>query len=262
MSSTPIPSETPRRRSGAAVRRGDAAANDESRQASLQAAAALAARPLLVGLEQKVDPVHSALVVIDVQNDFCAPGGMMDREGHDLDAVQAMAAALPRLLEAARSAGVLVVFVRNVYSTAPNRYLSDVWLEQAARRRRGSYTLAAVCAPGSWEGDFYGDVRPLPEEVVVTKHRFSAFHDTDLETVLRTRAARTVVLAGVASNVCVETTAREAFVRDYYVVFLADGTAAYSRSAHDATLRVVDQFFGEIARIDDVVACWKAAASG
>lgn len=70
------------------------------------------------------------------------------------------------------------------------------------------------------------------------------------------------MLAGVASNVCVETTAREAFVRDYYVVFLADGTAAYSRSAHDATLRVVDQFFGEIARIDDVVACWKAAASG
>ena len=233
---------------------------DHPSAASLEAAAALSSRPLLVGLEQKVDPGHTALVVVDVQNDFCAPGGMMDKEGSDLEAVQQMAAALPRLIAEARAAGVLVVFVRNVYTTEPNRYLSDVWLEQAARRRKGSYTISPVCTPESWEGDFYGDVRPLPDEPVVTKHRFSAFHNSDLETVLRARSTRTVVLAGVASNVCVETTAREAFVRDYYVVFLSDGTAAYSRPAHDATLSVIDQFFGEVARIDDVVACWRTPA--
>lgn len=226
---------------------------------SLEAAAALSSRPLLVGLEQKVDPEHAALVVVDVQNDFCAPGGMMDKEGNDLEAVQQMAAALPRLIAEARAAGVLVVFVRNVYTTEPNSYLSDVWLEQAARQRKGSYTVSPVCAPGSWEGDFYGDVRPLPDEPVVTKHRFSGFHNSDLETVLRARSTRTVVLAGVASNVCVETTAREAFVRDYYVVFLSDGTATYSHPAHEATLRVIDQFFGEVASIDDVVACWHTA---
>jgi 2,6-dihydroxypseudooxynicotine hydrolase len=224
---------------------------------AFEAAAQLSSRPLLVGLDRKVDPTHTALVVIDVQNDFCASGGMMEREGHDLSAVQEMAASLARLLAAARSARTLVVFVRNVYSTEPNRYLSDVWLEQAARQRKGSYTISPVCAPGSWEGDFYGEVRPLPDEPVVTKHRFSAFHNTDLETVLRARAIRTVVLAGVASNVCVETTAREAFVRDYYVVFLSDGTAAYDTGAHEATLRVVDQFFGEVASIDDVVSCWE-----
>jgi ureidoacrylate peracid hydrolase len=223
-----------------------------------EAAAALSARPLLAGLEQKVAPEHAALLVIDVQNDFCAPGGMMDREGNDLSAVQEMAAALPRLIAQARAAGLLVVFVRNVYTTESNSYLSDVWLEQAARQRKGSYTVSPVCAPGSWEGDFYADVRPLPAEPVVTKHRFSAFHNSDLETVLRARSIRTVVLAGVASNVCVETTAREAFVRDYYVVFLADGTATYSRPAHEATLRVVDQFFGQVASIDEVLACWRA----
>jgi ureidoacrylate peracid hydrolase len=230
-----------------------------SSRTSFEAAAALSSRPLLVDLEQKVEPVHAALLVIDVQNDFCAPGGMMDREGNDLGAVQEMAAALPGLIAEARAAGVLVVFVRNVYTTEPNRYLSDVWLEQAARQRQGSYTLSAVCAPGSWEGDFYAGVQPLPDEPIVTKHRFSAFHNSDLETVLRARSIRTVVLAGVASNVCVETTAREAFVRDYYVVFLADGTATYSRSGHEATLRVVDQFFGQVASIDEVVSCWQAA---
>ena len=232
---------------------------DRSSRTPLEAAAALSSRPLLVSLDQKVHPDHTALVVIDVQNDFCAPGGMMDREGNDLSAVQDMAAALPRLIAEARLAGALVVFVRNVYSTESNCYLSDVWLEQASRQRKGSYTVAPVCAPGSWEGDFYGDVQPLPEEPIVTKHRFSAFHNSDLETVLRTRSIRTVVLAGVASNVCVETTAREAFVRDYYVVFLSDGTATYSRPAHEATLRVIDQFFGQVSSIDDVVACWHAA---
>jgi ureidoacrylate peracid hydrolase len=226
----------------------------------LEAAAALSVRPLLVGIEEKVHPAHTALVIVDVQNDFCASGGMMDREGNDLRAVQEMAAALPNLIAEARSAGVLVVFLRNIYTTEPNRYLSDVWLEQAARQRKGSYTVSPVCAPDSWEADFYGDVRPLPGEPVVTKHRFSAFHNTDLETVLRARAIRTIVFAGVASNVCVETSAREAFVRDYYVVFLSDGTASYSRPAHDATLRVIDQFFGQVASIDDVIANWQADA--
>lgn len=232
-----------------------------SDQSAFDAATQLASRPLLVGLEQKIGPKHTALVVIDVQNDFCAPGGMMAREGNDLGAVQAMAEALPRALTAARTAGALVVFVRNVYSTEANHYLSDVWLEQAARQRKGSYTLAPVCAPGSWEGDFFGQVQPLPDEPVVTKHRFSAFHNSDLETILRARSIRTVVLAGVASNVCVETTAREAFVRDYYVVFLSDGTATYNGPAHEATLRVIDQFFGEVASIDDVVTCWHRAGA-
>lgn len=224
---------------------------------ALEAAAGLAHRPLLTALEEKVRPAHTALLVIDVQNDFCAAGGMMDREGHDLHDVQEMAGALPRLLDAARDAGVLVVFVRNVYSTAQNHYLSDVWLEQASRRRSGSYTVSPVCEAGSWEGDFYS-VRPLPEEPVITKHRFSAFHNTDLETVLRAHSIRSVVLSGVATNVCVETTAREAFVRDYYVVFLSDGTATYDRSGHEATLAAVDRFFGQVATIDDVVACWRS----
>jgi ureidoacrylate peracid hydrolase len=234
--------------------------SEQASPASYEAAVSLSSRPLLDSLEKKVAAGHTALVVIDVQNDFCATGGMMDREGNDLTAVQAMASRLPGLIAEARAAGVLVVFVRNVYSTDANHYLSDVWLEQAARQRRGSYTVSPVCAPDSWEGAFYGDVKPLPDEPVITKHRFSAFHNTDLETVLRARSIRTVVLTGVASNLCVETTAREAFVRDYYVVFLSDGTATYNTAAHEATLRVVDGFFGQVAAIEEVSASWRSTA--
>jgi ureidoacrylate peracid hydrolase len=208
-------------------------------------------------LEDKVRPGRSALIVIDMQNDFCAAGGMMDREGLDLTDVQKMADRLPAFIQAARAAGVLVVFVRNVYSTANNIYLSDSWLEQASRKRQGSYTRREVCAEDSWEGDFYGDIRPLPSEPVVTKHRYSAFYNTDLDTVLRANGVRSIVLTGVATNVCVETTAREGFVRDYYVVMVKDGVATYSDEDQQATLRNIDRFFGEVAAMAEIEAIWQ-----
>jgi len=229
--------------------------------ASARAAAEqLTHRPLLTTLEQKIDPAHAALIVVDMQNDFCAAGGMMDLEEADLGAVQAMAERLPDVLDAARSAGVLVVFVRNVYSTERNVYLSDVWLEQMLRRRGDSYTVREVCGADSWQGDFYGGIAPREGEPIVTKHRYGAFHNTDLEMILRVHGIRTVVLTGVATNACVETTAREAFVHDYYVVFAADGTACYSEEAHEATLRTIDKYFGVVVGLDEVVDVWRGSA--
>ena len=221
-----------------------------------EAADALSHVPILRTLEEKVDPRHAALIVIDVQNDFCAPGGMMDNEGLDVSSAQAMGDRMPGLIDAARRAGSTVVFVRNVYSSSGNSYLSDVWLEQATRRRGESYTKRDVCAAGSWEGDFYGEISPLPDETIITKHRYSGFHNTDLQTVLRANGIRTVVLAGVATNVCVETTAREAFVRDYYVILLDDGTATYTDADHAATLSIIDRNFGQVATIAEVVDAW------
>jgi ureidoacrylate peracid hydrolase len=210
------------------------------------------------GLREKVDPRHTALVVIDMQNDFIADEGLIAREGRDVSQAKEMAEHLPKLIEAARAAGVFVVFVRNVYTSEQNFYLSDVWLEQAARKRAGGYTRIRVCAAGSWGGDFYGDVRPKPNDPIVTKHRYSAFYNTDLDTILRANGIRTVVFTGVVTDVCVETSAREAFLRDYYVVVARDGTAAYVQADHDMTLKNIDRFFGEIASIDELTALWPA----
>ena len=212
----------------------------------------------LRGLTDKVGAGHTALIVIDVQNDFCAPGGMMDKEGMDLSSVQEMAERLPPLISAARAAGVLVVFVRNVYTSEHNFYLSDAWLEQASRTRKGSYTRRGVCMEGAWEGEFYGDVRPEPRDPVVTKHRFNAFRNTDLDTILRANGIRTTVFTGVATNVCVETSARDAFMHDYYVVFTTDGTATYAREDHEATLRNIGHNFGELASVAELQAIWMA----
>lgn len=210
------------------------------------------------GLREKVNPRHTALVIIDMQNDFIADEGLIAREGRDVSQAKEMAKHLPELIKTARAAGVFVVFVRNVYTSDHNFYLSDVWLEQAARKRAGGYTRIPVCEAGSWGGDFYGEVRPQPHDPIVTKHRYSAFYNTDLETILRANGIRTVVLTGVVTNVCVETSAREAFVRDYYVVVVRDGTAAYVQADHDMTLNNIDRFFGETASIEDLTAVWPA----
>jgi ureidoacrylate peracid hydrolase len=213
-------------------------------------------RPLGV-LNEKVRAGQAALVVVDMQNDFCADGGMMSREGLDLSEVKKTAERLPEFIQAARDVGMLVIFVRNIYSSNGNAYLSDSWLEQASRKRQGSYTRREVCASESWEGDFYGAIRPAAGDPVITKHRYSAFHNTDLDTVLRANGIRSIILTGVATNVCVETTAREGFVRDYYIVMVKDGCATYSVADHEATLRNIDRFFGEVTSISEIMDIWR-----
>jgi ureidoacrylate peracid hydrolase len=222
----------------------------------LEAAGRLAHVDLLKTIREKVNPRHCALLVIDMQNDFIADGGLISKDGRDTGEAKKLAGRLPALLAAARRAGVLVIFIRNIYTTGQNLYLSDSWLEQAVRRRKGGYTTIPVCGPDSWGGDFYGEVRPLPTEAVVSKHRYSGFHNTNLETILRAHGIRTVVTTGVVSNVCVETTAREAFIRDYYVVLPRDAAAAYSIADHAQTLANIDRFFGELSSIEELCSIW------
>ena len=129
-------------------------------QDNLAAAARLAHVAPLGSLREKVDPNHAALIVIDMQNDFCARGGLVDKGGRDVSAVQDMARHLPALIESARKAGALVIFVRSVYTTDDNRYFRTSGSSRrrasraAATRRRRSVATAhgkaittATCGP-------------------------------------------------------------------------------------------------------------------
>ena len=222
----------------------------------MAAARRIAHTPPLTCLADKIRPSHTALILIDVQNDFCASDGFVAKGGRDVSLVQEMTERLPELLDRARAAGVMVVFVRCSYSSDDNRYLSDVWLEQAARRQGGGYTLSPVCHDGTKGAEFYGDIAPAPGDVVIVKHRYSAFHGTELDVVLRSHGVRTVVLTGVSTHVCVETTAREAFVRDYYTVVVSDCSAAYSEQEHETALKLIDRFFGEVTSLDEICRLW------
>ena len=201
----------------------------------------------LMTLAEKLNPGWTALICIDYQNDFCAEGGALDRCGFDVKPMAALAPTLGPFIDGVREAGVPIVFVRNNYATKENWYLSDVLLSQTRRNLKGLYHEVPLCEPGTWGWEYFGGLRPRVGDVEVLKHRFDAFTDTDLDLILRARRIRTLIICGVTTNVCVESTTRHAFFKDYYCVVPSDCVAAYGEDLHAMALRNIDFLFGEVA---------------
>ena len=216
--------------------------------------------PYTLTLAEKIDPAHTVLVIIDYQNDYMAEGGAFGRTGSDVGMMQAIEPALAAIIAAARGAGILVIFVKSVYSTPDNRFLSRAFLHQARRTRGGLYHEVPALQPDSWGGEFYGRVRPEPGDRVVVKHRFSAFVDTELPLLLRSKAIQTIVATGVATQTCVESTVRDAFFRDYFCVVPRECVAAYRVDWHDDALARINRLFGEVADLQDVLDVWATAS--
>jgi ureidoacrylate peracid hydrolase len=207
-------------------------------------------RNILRSLEERVDPRHSALVVVDVQNDFCHEDGGLARAGNDMGLVQEMVPRLAGTVEAARAAGVPLFFLRIIQSDRTN---SDAW--EALEGDGGN----RLVVDGTWGAEYYGPIRPGEGEVEIIKHRHSGFNFTPLDSMLRSLSIRTVVIGGVASNVCVEATARDAADHDYYVVLLSDGSAAVRKELHDATVYTVENYLGSTSSCDQVARIWSSA---
>jgi ureidoacrylate peracid hydrolase len=212
---------------------------------------------MLVGVKNKVRPEHTALVVIDYQNEFCDEEGVFAKAGFDVSPLRAIEGRLVALIDAARKAGIALVWVRCTYSTPGNLYLSPVFMEHALRCWNGRYSEIPVCAEGSWGQQFYGRVHPEPGEAVISKHRYDAFVGTDLDVVLRAKAVQTMVVCGVATNICVETTVRHAFCLDYYAIVPTDAVAAWDQTAHDVALAGIRYAYGELSTVDEIIKCWR-----
>ncbi len=210
--------------------------------------------------DELVDPNTAALIVVDMQNDFCDSKGGLALHGGDPTLIQQMAPRLRRLLEAARKKGLKIVHVRTHHSDWTD---SESWLGRHTSDFR-------ICFPGSWGADYFagfepldddGEYKPGAHEYVVTKHRFSGFVGTDLDQVLRSRGIRSVIMTGEATNVCVESTARDAFMRDYFVAFVGDCTASTNQAAHDATLYTMGRHFGKVVTSDEIIDSWEKPAT-
>ncbi len=206
---------------------------------------------LLLTLEQKVAPLHAALMVVDVQNDFCAEGGFFHQAGYDLSNIQRAVPPLVRLLDHARRAGLPVIFVQAVYDP---HVLSGPMRERNRRRK----LEMPRCLTGTWGADFYM-VRPEPGEPVIIKHRYSAFAGTDLGPVLRRRGIRSLLLTGVSTDTCVESTARDGYFLDFYITLVADCCGALSEADHRGTLARADRDFGGVATSAEIIAAWERA---
>ena len=208
------------------------------------------ANEILYTLEEQVDPKHSAIILIDVQNDFCHPEGYLSKSGSDVSLAQAMTPRLAAHVEVARRAGAAIVFVQLIMD---DQFLSNA--NRALDRRRG-IDPTIRCQTGSWGADFY-ELKMLPSDILVVKYHYSAFADTNLDLILRNRGIKTLLMTGVATNVCVESTARDGFFNGYNIVFLSDCCATYSEEAHNATLQNIERHFGLVRTADQVEAIWQ-----
>jgi ureidoacrylate peracid hydrolase len=188
----------------------------------------------------------SALLLVDLQNDYLHPEGAIGRH-LDPDAVLAMMGIVEVLRVEAAQAGIPAVFLRTLHTPLTD---SPAWLERDSDK---------VCREGTFGAGFFL-VEPEANDTVLTKHRYSGFIGTPLDQVLRRLGVHTLVIVGVGSNVCVESTLRDAFMLDYRVILVEDGTVGEA-DLHEATLENVRRHFGLVVSHRDVVSMWGRAGS-
>ncbi len=207
-------------------------------------------------LEELVDPRHTALVVVDMQRDFCSPGGAFDSIGVDISMYPPMVPRLARLVEGARAAGVLVVYV--MMTTLPGRLIES---PAQIRFNRRLHLAANGGDPLDYTTDGSDGQRIIPElevldgDVIVKKYRSSGFWGTNLDMLLRSNAIKSVVVTGCTTEGCVESTARDAMFNDYYVVLPEDCVASDDRVQHDASLLLMRHRF-DVTTSEQILAEW------
>ena len=216
----------------------------------------VAARPHEVAL----DTSACAVLVIDMQNDFGAEGGMFHRAGIDISMIRQAVEPTRRVLDAARRAGMPVIYLKMGFRPdlsdagpvhSPNlarHQLFGVGTEVRAPDSRASRVLVR----DTWNTDILAELAPRPGDAVLYKHRFSGFFETGLDERLRRLGARQLIVTGCTTSICVESTIRDAMFRDYSCVLLEDCTGepighGLPRSNHEASLLSIQMLLGWVA---------------
>jgi ureidoacrylate peracid hydrolase len=197
-----------------------------------------------------MDFAQSAIVVVDMQNAFASKGGTLDIAGVDLSGAAGVVRAIRSVLDAARPAGVPVVYLQMGYkpdlSNAGGPRSPNWYKELGMHLMRTKPELKGkLLTEGGWDFAIVDELAPHPGDIVVVKTRYSGFAGTTLDSQLRVRGIQYLFFAGIATNVCVESTLRDAYFHDYWPILLTDGTMqAGERSAYEATIFNVESFFG------------------
>lgn len=217
----------------------------------------------------ELDPATLALVLVDMQNDFVSRGGMYDAKGANMDEVRKVVEPACRVVEACRNAGVTIIYTQHNFR--PD--LSDVgagWANKADLRSivfRGQVAPGTKVGPahipperlgslikGTWNADIIDELTPRPGDIIIdAKHKYTAFYQTDLELILRTRGIEALMFGGISTAVCVESTLRDAYFRDFSCILVTDLTAAQTPALQAASEFVVKLYFGCATTSEEVV---------
>ncbi len=193
-----------------------------------------------------LDESHTALLVIDMQNDFILAGAALE-----VPMARERLPTVKKLIDGCRFHLIPVIFTRHVHipdgSDSPLELLYFPELQKRGLRQ------------GTAGAEIYAELQPMKHDPVITKHRYDAFYGTDLEIILRTIRGfymiDTVIISGTVTNICCESTARSAFMRDYKVVFCSDATAGLDMASHNATLEIMKLAFGRVLSVEEILSC-------
>jgi ureidoacrylate peracid hydrolase len=202
--------------------------------------------------EEKAAAAHTALILVDMQNEFCSPDGYVARQGWDIRPMQRLAMHLKSFVTAARR-HIPIIHIRGQYEPA---VMPPQMVERLHR-----LGIPPYCQPGTKGAEFYPGFEPAPADIVITKRTFSAFAHTELEHVLRNLRIETVIVAGTFTNVCVDSTVRDAYFRGFYVIIPEDLSACPDADVHRVTLTTLGHFFGEVVSSDKLLQTWARSDS-
>lgn len=185
----------------------------------------------------------TAVLVIDVQNDFCHPDGALGPKPDSGMDYSQIISTIGKTLNRLREKSVDLIFVRTVHSRWTN---SPNWTA-----RKSNTAGPPVCLPDSWGADFCG-IGPVQNELVVTKNRYSAFLGTNLDLILRSQGKKNLLLMGFLANVCVESAARDAFQLNYSVYALEECIGARNQKEFEAAMLNIDKYFGRVVNLEEL----------
>ena len=214
----------------------------------------LEARPDAV----EVDFGKSAVVVVDMQNAFASKKGLLDLAGMDISGAPRVIESVRRVVDAARGVKLPVIFLQMGYQpdlsdgggpSSPNWY-KELAIRMMNRQPELKGTLVTV---GGWDFEIVDELKPQPGDLVIVKTRYSGFARTPLDEELRKRGIRYLFFVGIATNVCVESTLRDAFFLDYWPILITDAAMGSDARMHEATLHNVEAFFGWTIAVGEFV---------
>jgi len=207
----------------------------------------------------EIQPLKTAVILVDMQNAFVHRGGYLDLVGIDLSSVQGIVDPCRRILAAARSGGMRVLYLQMAYSERPADRDPKA---TPAFRKSPSLTLIQqhpewadrLCYAGTWGAEIIEELKPAPEDIVVRKEKYDGFIGTDLEAILKEYGIRFLIFAGTATNICVESTLRHAFFLDYFPILVSDAVSQKGIALlQEATLANVQSNFGWVTTTEHLV---------
>ena len=180
---------------------------------------------------------ETALIVIDMQNDFVSENGYLGKKHRNMKPVQDTVVKIKSLLEFCRKNGIIVIFTQTIHFGYTD---SDTWKMRSVEKAND----LGICRQGTPGSEIIEEFAPTNEEPVIIKHRYDAFLDTDLDLILRSRGIRNLLITGTQTNLCVDTTARHGFMLDYSTILVEDCISTPETEFHLPMIRNFEENFG------------------